>query len=36
MPIYKYSGVDSGGSKVAGEREAVNKQLLQAALRKER
>lgn len=36
MPIYKFSGVDSSGSRVAGEREAVNKQLLQAALRKER
>ncbi len=36
MPIYKFSGVDSAGSRVAGEREAVNKQLLQAALRKER
>src|SRR6185437_12170046 len=36
MPIYKFSGADSGGSKVVGEREAVNKQLLQAALRKER
>src|SRR5690348_15423168 len=36
MPIYKFSGVDSAGSKVAGEREAINKQLLQAALRKER
>src|SRR5579884_70886 len=36
MPIYKFSGVDSAGTKVAGEREAINKQLLQAALRKER
>src|SRR3954466_15072814 len=36
MPIYKFSGVDSAGAKVAGEREASNKQLLQAALRKER
>lgn len=36
MPIYKFSGVDAGGTKVAGEREAINKQLLQAALRKER
>jgi type IV pilus assembly protein PilC len=36
MPIYKFSGVDSAGTKVAGEREAVNKQLLQASLRKER
>src|SRR5690242_16722831 len=36
MPIYKFSGVDAGGTKVSGEREAINKQLLQAALRKER
>ncbi len=36
MPIYKFSGVDANGTKVAGEREAVNKQLLQATLRKER
>ena len=36
MPIYKFSGVDAAGAKVAGEREASNKQLLQAALRKER
>jgi type IV pilus assembly protein PilC len=36
MPIYKFSGVDAAGAKVAGEREASNKQLLQATLRKER
>lgn len=36
MPIYKFSGVDAAGAKISGEREAVNKQLLQAALRKER
>ena len=36
MPIYKFSGVDAGGTKVAGEREATNKQVLQANLRKER
>src|SRR5690242_1152899 len=36
MPIYKFSGVDAGGTKVSGEREAINKQLLQASLRKER
>src|SRR5438270_2375069 len=36
MPIYKYSGVDAAGTKVAGEREATNKQLLQSVLRKER
>jgi len=36
MPIYKFSGVDAAGAKVAGEREATNKQLLQATLRKER
>jgi type IV pilus assembly protein PilC len=36
MPVYKFSGVDANGAKVAGEREAVNKQLLQATLRKER
>src|SRR5437660_8411906 len=36
MPIYKFSGVDAGGTKVAGEREATNKQLLQSVLRKER
>jgi type IV pilus assembly protein PilC len=36
MPVYKYTGVDANGAKVAGEREAVNKQLLQATLRKER
>jgi type IV pilus assembly protein PilC len=36
MPIYKFSGVDASGSKVAGERDAVNKQVLQATLRKER
>ena len=36
MPIYKFSGVDVAGTKIAGEREATNKQLLQATLRKER
>src|SRR5437016_14534316 len=36
MPIYKFSGVDAGGTKVAGEREATNKQLLQSVLREER
>jgi len=36
MPIYKFSGVDAAGTKVSGEREAVNKQTLQAALRKDR
>jgi type IV pilus assembly protein PilC len=36
MPIYKFSGVDASGTKVAGEREATNKQVLQANLRKER
>ena len=36
MPIYKFSGVDAAGTKVAGEREAVNKQVLQSTLRKER
>src|SRR3954462_12281172 len=36
MPIYKFSGVDVGGTKIAGEREATNKQLLQSVLRKER
>ncbi|HWC16666.1 MAG TPA: type II secretion system F family protein, partial [Terriglobales bacterium] len=36
MPIYKFSGVDAAGSRVSGEREAINKQLLQATLRKER
>src|SRR4051812_40691711 len=36
MPIYKFSGVDAAGTKVAGEREATNKQLLQSVLRKER
>src|SRR5947207_10898996 len=36
MPIYKFSGVDASGSRVAGEREATNKQLLQSVLRKER
>jgi type IV pilus assembly protein PilC len=36
MPIYKFSGVDASGTKVAGERDAVNKQVLQATLRKER
>jgi len=36
MPIYKFSGVDASGARVGGEREAVNKQVLQAALRKER
>lgn len=36
MPIYKFSGVDAAGVKISGEREAVNKQLLQAVLRKER
>lgn len=36
MPIYKFTGVDTTGVKVSGEREAVNKQLLQQALRKER
>src|SRR5436305_12249612 len=36
MPIYKFSGVDATGSRVAGEREATNKQVLQANLRKER
>src|SRR5438477_4442248 len=36
MPIYKISGIDAAGGKIAGEREATNKQLLQATLRKER
>ena len=36
MPIYKFSGVDAAGAKISGEREATNKQLLQATLRKER
>jgi len=36
MPIYKFSGVDASGSRVAGEREATTKQVLQANLRKER
>src|SRR5246500_2586415 len=36
MPIYKFSGVDAAGIKISGEREATNKQLLQATLRKER
>jgi type IV pilus assembly protein PilC len=36
MPVYKFAGVDAAGAKIAGEREAVNKQILQAALRKER
>src|ERR1700758_5602953 len=36
MPIYKFSGVDAAGVKISGEREAANKQLLQAVLRKER
>ena len=36
MPIYKFSGVDGSGTKVSGEREATNKQVLQANLRKER
>jgi len=36
MPIYKFSGVDASGTKVSGEREATNKQVLQANLRKER
>jgi len=36
MPIYKFSGIDAAGGKIAGEREATNKQLLQATLRKER
>ena len=36
MPVYKFSGKDAGGTKVSGEREAINKQTLQAALRKER
>jgi type IV pilus assembly protein PilC len=36
MPIYKFAGVDAAGAKIAGEREAINKQILQAALRKER
>jgi type IV pilus assembly protein PilC len=36
MPIYKFSGVDAAGAKISGEREATNKQLLQANLRKER
>jgi type IV pilus assembly protein PilC len=36
MPIYKFSGVDASGTKITGEREATNKQVLQANLRKER
>src|SRR5438045_3506068 len=36
MPVFKFSGVDAAGSKVAGERVAENKQVLAAQLRKER
>jgi type IV pilus assembly protein PilC len=36
MPVYKFSGVDAAGVKISGEREATNKQMLQAALRKDR
>src|SRR5437868_15048875 len=36
MPIYKFSGVDAGGTKVSGERVAENKQVLASNLRRER
>jgi type IV pilus assembly protein PilC len=36
MPVFKFSGVDSAGTKVQGERVAENKQVLASALRRER
>ncbi len=36
MPVFTFSGTNAAGEKVGGERVAVNKQVLQAALAKER
>ncbi len=36
MPVFTFSGKDASGNKVGGERVAENKQVLQAALRRER
>ncbi len=36
MPVFKFSGVDSAGAKVQGERVAENKQVLASSLRRER
>jgi type IV pilus assembly protein PilC len=36
MPVFTYSGTDAAGKKVTGERMAENKQVLAAALRRER
>ena len=36
MPVYTYQGVNSAGEKVQGERAAENKQVLRAALARER
>jgi len=36
MPVFTFSGKDASGQKIAGERNAVNKQTLASQLRKER
>ena len=36
MPVFTFTGTDAGGKKVQGERTAENKQVLSAALRRER
>src|SRR5574337_540204 len=36
MPVFTFTGTDAGGKKVSGERTAENKQVLAAALRRER
>jgi type IV pilus assembly protein PilC len=36
MPVFTFTGTSSGGEKVAGDRVAENKQVLQAQLRRER
>ena len=36
MPTFTFTGLDSGGQKISGERVAVNKQVLEGQLRRER
>src|SRR5437763_16622369 len=36
MPVFTFSGKDSSGQKISGERNALNKQMLASQLRKER
>jgi type IV pilus assembly protein PilC len=36
MPVFTFSGTNGAGEKVAGERQAINKQVLSAQLRQER